>query len=216
MKSILIVEDEEIINNLIKINLQQVGYTCFQAFSGLKALELIRNEKYDLVILDVMLPGLSGFEIMEQIKKSAPVLFLTAKTNIDDKMKAFSLGAEDYLTKPFEIVELIARVNVILRRNSKDENLFFIDNIKVDMDAHKVYDNDLLVDLTPQEYELLEVLITNQNLALSREKLLELAWDYSYEGDIRTVDVHIQKLRKKLGLENRIKTVYKLGYRLEV
>ena len=119
------------------------------------------------------------------------------------------------MTKPFEILELIARVNVLLRRNNKEKEVQ-IDHILVDLKGRKVYDHGKLVELKPQEYELLEVLIQNRNLALSREKLIELAWDYSYEGDSRTVDVHIQKLRKKLKLEHRIKTVYKLGYRLEM
>lgn len=216
MKKILIVEDEKAINNLIKINLVNVGFECKQAFTGLQALNFIKEESFDLIILDVMLPGINGFDVMERLKENVPVLFLTAKNNIDDKMKAFRMGAEDYLTKPFEILELLARVHVILRRNQEEDNLFHIDHITVDLNAHKVYDQNTLVDLTPQEYDLLETLILNQNLALTREKLLELAWDISYEGDIRTVDVHIQKLRKKLRLEDRIKTVYKLGYRLEV
>ena len=216
MKKILIVEDEKAINNLIKINLVNVGFECKQAFTGLQALNSIMVASFDVIILDVKLPGVNGFDVMERLKENVPVLFLTAKNNIDDKMKAFRMGAEDYLTKPFEILELLARVHVILRRNQEEDNLFHIDHITVDLNAHKVYDQNTLVDLTPQEYDLLETLILNQNLALTREKLLELAWDISYEGDIRTVDVHIQKLRKKLRLEDRIKTVYKLGYRLEV
>lgn len=214
MAYVLIVEDEKPINDLIKMNLNLVGYQCKQVFNGVEAVECIEKETFDLIILDIMLPLKNGFEVMRQIQ-GIPVLFLTAKENLEDKIKAFSLGAEDYITKPFEILELIARVNVVLRRTIK-ENEVIIDHIKVDLDAHKVYDRGVLVELKPQEYDLLEVLINNRNLALSREKLIELAWDYSYEGDSRTVDVHIQKLRKKLGLEKQIKTVYKLGYRLEV
>lgn len=214
MAMILIVEDEYPINDLIKMNLNLVGYQCVQVYNGEEAIAHLQNESFDLVILDIMLPMKNGFEVMK-LMPHIPVICLTAKDNLDDKIKAFSLGAEDYMTKPFEILELIARVNVILRRNTK-ENEVTIDHIRVDLDAHKVYDHDTLVDLKPQEYELLEVLINNRNLALSREKLIELAWDYAYEGDSRTVDVHIQKLRKKLALEHRIKTVYKLGYRLEI
>lgn len=214
MATILIVEDERPINDLIKMNLNLVGYQCVQVYNGEEAITHIQNETFDLVILDIMLPIKNGFEVMKLIPH-VPVLFLTAKDNLEDKIKAFSFGAEDYMTKPFEILELIARVNVILRRTAK-ENEITIDHIRVDLDAHNVYDHDTLVDLKPQEYELLEVLINNRNLALSREKLIELAWDYGYEGDSRTVDVHIQKLRKKLALEHRIKTVYKLGYRLEL
>ena len=216
MGVILIVEDERPINDLIKMNLSLVGYNCVQVFNGEEALAFIHNEvnHIDLVILDIMLPIKNGFEVMGEIE-NIPVLFLTAKENIDDKIKAFSLGAEDYMTKPFEILELIARVNVLLRRNNKEKEVQ-IDHILVDLKGRKVYDHGKLVELKPQEYGLLEVLIQNRNLALSREKLIELAWDYSYEGDSRTVDVHIQKLRKKLKLEHRIKTVYKLGYRLEL
>lgn len=216
MGFILIVEDEKPINDLIKMNLSLVGYECIQVFNGLDALTQIHSEanKIDLIILDIMLPLKNGFEVMREANH-IPVLFLTAKDNLDDKIKAFSLGAEDYMTKPFEILELIARVNVLLRRDNREKEVI-IDHIRVDMNGHKVYDNGRLVDLKPQEYGLLEALITNRNLALSREKLIELAWDYDYEGDSRTVDVHIQKLRKKLALEDRIKTVYKLGYRLEL
>lgn len=217
MERILIVEDEEPINQLIKMNLNLVGYECDQAFDGKEAIEKITNGTYDLVILDIMLPHHDGFEIMSYIKHT-PVFFVTAKDNIEDKIKAFSIGAEDYIVKPFDILELIARVNVILRRNNhkKCESKITIDHIEVDLEAHKIYDNGKLVDVTPQEYGLLETFIMNRNLALSREKILELAWDYSYEGDTRTVDVHVQKLRKKLRLEERIKTVYKIGYRLEL
>ena len=141
---------------------------------------------------------------------------MTAKDNIEDKINAFSIGAEDYIVKPFDILELLARVNVILRRHKSTGKRVVIDHIEVDMEGRKIYDKGSLVEVTPQEFGLLEALILNRNLALSREKLLELAWDYSYGGDSRTVDVHIQKLRKKLGLEDRIKTVYKVGYRLEM
>ena len=214
MANILIVEDERPINDLIKMNMSLIGYQCLQVFNGRDAIDIMHQERFELVILDIMLPEKNGFEVMQAIHDT-PVLVLTARDNLDDKIKAFSLGVEDYITKPFEILELIARVNVVLRRNAKEKEVY-IDHIRVDLNAHKVYDHNKLVDLKPQEYELLEVLINNRNLALSREKLIELAWDYSYEGDSRTVDVHIQKLRKKLALEHRIKTVYKLGYRLEI
>lgn len=215
MARLLIVEDEEPINNLIKVNLGLVGYECEQAFDGESAEKKILSGGFDLIILDIMLPHKSGLELMELIIDT-PVLFVTAKDNIQDKISAFSKGAEDYIVKPFEILELIARVNVILRRVKKNNRQVEIDHIVVDLDGHKVYDNGELKELTPQEYGLLEALILNRNLALSREKLLELAWDFSYEGDTRTVDVHVQKLRKKLGLEHRIRTVYKYGYRLEL
>lgn len=215
MEKILIVEDEEPINQLVKMNLKLVGYECDQAFDGKEAMEKIAVNKYDLIILDIMLPYYDGFEIMKEIKDT-PVFFVTAKDNIEDKINAFSIGAEDYIVKPFDILELLARVRVILRRHKSTGKRVVIDHIEVDMEGRKIYDRGSLVEVTPQEFGLLEALILNRNLALSREKLLELAWDYSYGGDSRTVDVHIQKLRKKLGLEERIKTVYKVGYRLEM
>ena len=215
MEKILIVEDEEPINQLVKMNLKLVGYECDQAFDGKEALEKIAANKYDLIILDIMLPYYDGFEIMKEIKDT-PVFFVTAKDNIEDKINAFSIGAEDYIVKPFDILERLARVNVIIRRRKSSGKRITIDHIDVDMEGRKIYDNGSLVEVTPQEFGLLEALILNRNLALSREKLLELAWDYAYDGDSRTVDVHIQKLRKKLRLEDRIKTVYKVGYRLEI
>lgn len=215
MSKILIVEDEELISELMKMNLELVGHECEQVFDGLEAERKLQSGIYDLIIMDIMLPHKSGLELIKNVKDS-PILFVTAKDNIQDKIKAFSGGAEDYIVKPFETLELIARVNVILRRGKKNSRVAEIAHIKVDLDGHKVYSHDELVEITPQEFGLLEALIINRNLALSREKLLEQAWDYSYEGDTRTVDVHIQKLRKKLGLDNYIKTVYKYGYRLEV
>ena len=147
--------------------------------------------------------------------ESVPVIILTAKARVADRVAGLNLGADDYIVKPFETVEVIARVQAVLRRTKRLESIFSLDQASVDLNARKAYYSDEQVELTPQEYSLLEALILNRNLALSRERLLELAWGYDYMGDTRTVDVHIQKLRKKLGLTERIKTVYKLGYRLE-
>lgn len=215
MASILIVEDEAAINELVKRNLQLVGHQCHSVFDGKTAVSEIQRQSYDLMILDIMLPGLDGFEVMGQANKT-PTIFLTAKNSLPDRIKGFSMGADDYLTKPFEMLELLARVEAVLRRTQKTTSCFELENVKVDFGSHQVFYNDQLVECTPKEYELLEVLVNNRNIALSREKLLELVWGYDFEGDTRTVDVHIQKLRKKLGWENRIKTVYKLGYRLEI
>lgn len=214
MAEILVVDDEEAINKLIKSNLTLIGHHCTQAYDGREALEKLRGQTYDLVILDVMLPYQSGFEVMRQIKDT-PVIFLTAKDRLEDKLEGLTSGAEDYIVKPFEILELIARVNVVLRRTQKSSKIYQIGETEVNIESQVVKYGGQIVDLKPQEYALLEVLLNNRNLALSREKLLELAWGYEYEGDTRTVDVHIQQLRKKLGLEQVIKTVYKVGYRLE-
>lgn len=214
MAHILVVEDEETIRNLICWNLELVGHTCSTAADGWEAEKVIGSGRFDLILLDIMLPGLDGFQLAPRCG-DMPVMFVTAKEGIEDKMKGFQAGADDYLVKPFEIVELLARVNVILRRNGTEEKGISVGGVRIDKKARKVYKNGSLVDLTPQEYELLETLVDNRNVALSREKLLELAWGYDYEGDTRTVDVHIQKLRQKLGMEQVIKTVYKMGYRLE-
>lgn len=215
MANILIVEDESNINNLMKRNLELVGHVCTQVFDGEKAADAISSNAYDLLILDVMLPGLSGFDLIQQTS-GTPVIFVTAKGGLEDRLRGLRLGADDYIVKPFEILELVARVDVVLRRTHAVSNSFAFDDIRVEFDSRKVYRNGEEVVLKPKEYELLEALIRNRNLALSREKLLNIVWDYDYAGDARTVDVHIQKLRKKLGLDERLKTVYKTGYRLEV
>lgn len=215
MANILIVEDEININNLMKRNLELVGHSCTQVFDGEQAAGAITSGGYDLLILDVMLPGFSGFDLIGQAD-GTPVIFVTAKGGLEDRLRGLRLGADDYIVKPFEILELVARVDVVLRRTHATSNSFSFDDIRVEFDSRKVYKNGEEVSLRPKEYELLEALIRNRNLALSREKLLSIVWDYDYAGDARTVDVHIQKLRKKLGLDERLKTVYKTGYRLEV
>lgn len=215
MANILIIEDEININNLIKMNLELVGHTCRQLFDGSRVADTLASDSFDLLILDVMLPGLSGFEIIKQIE-GTPVIFVTAKTGLEDRLRGLRLGADDYIVKPFEVLELVARVDVVLRRSKAHSHCFTFDDIRVDFDSRKVYKGGAEVALKPKEYELLEALIRNRNLALSREKLLNIVWDYDYAGDARTVDVHIQKLRKKLGLDERLKTVYKTGYRLEI
>ena len=215
MAHILVVEDDFAIRELIKRNLQMVGHTCKSVAEGNKVIETIENEQFDLVILDIMLPGMSGFDVIQRIK-DIPVIFVTAKGALEDKLKGLSLGAEDYIVKPFEILELIARVGVVLKRYGRGDSLVKIGDIEVDMKQHLITKEGGFINLTPQEYRLLEVLIQNKNLALSREQLLDLAWGFDYEGESKTVDVHIRKLRQKLGLENDIKTVPKIGYRLEL
>ena len=215
MAKILIVEDERAINDLIKFNLELVGHECAQVFDGAAGLNEAMKLKYDLIILDVMLPKYSGFDIMEYIK-GTPVIFVTARSAPQDKIKGLRLGADDYITKPFDIVELVERVKAVLRRTHADVASFEFDDIRVEFDTRRVFKDGEEVILKPKEFELLAALITNRNLALSREKLIELVWDFDYDGDTRTVDVHIQKLRQKLGIAEKLKTVYKTGYRLEI
>ena len=215
MAHILVVEDDFAIRELIKRNLQMVGHTCVVVANGENVKRIVIDEQVDLVILDVMLPSVSGFELIQNID-DIPVIFVTARGGLEDKLKGLSLGAEDYIVKPFEILELIARVNVVLKRCGKNETIVKICNVEIDMKQHLIKKANQIVNITPQEFRLLEVLIQNKNLALSREQLLNLAWDFDYEGESKTVDVHIRKLRQKLGLEEYIKTVSKIGYRLEL
>jgi len=215
MALILIVEDDQDINDLIAKNLKLVGHTYTQVFDGLEAIKIATENNFDLILLDIMLPGMDGFEVIKKIPH-APVIFITAKSGLDYKLNGLKLGADDYIVKPFEMLELLARVEVVLRRTQKNNTTFSLDNVDVNMADRTVKVCGKEADLSPKEYELLEVLIKNQNIALSRDKLLELAWGYDYIGETRTVDNHIQKLRSKLGWEDKIKTIYKLGYRLEV
>jgi len=214
MANILVVEDDRHISELVKRNLSLVGHTCTCRYDGLSGLNILQEHNFDLILLDVMLPGVSGFDFITQVS-GTPIIFVTAKGELEDRLQGLSLGAEDYIVKPFEMLELIARINVVLRRSERDE-LIQIGEVQVDLKRRVVMSYEKEIILTPQEFSLLEVLILNKNIALSRDKLLELAWGYDYMGDTKTVDVHIQKLRKKLGLENEIRTITKLGYRLEV
>ncbi|WP_201004060.1 response regulator transcription factor [Paenibacillus glycanilyticus] len=215
MATILIVEDEVSINDLIRRNLKLVGHTCISVFDGMEAVQELSRTEVDLVILDIMLPEMDGYEVFKR-NEEIPTIFLTARSSLADKVKGLTLGADDYLVKPFEMLELLARVDAVLRRTKKAGKEFELGGVKIDFEGRKVFLHDSPVECTPKEFDLLEVLVNNRNIALSRDKLLELAWGYDYGGDSRTVDVHIQKLRRKLDLEGRIKTVYKLGYRLEV
>ncbi|MCL2225361.1 MAG: response regulator transcription factor [Defluviitaleaceae bacterium] len=215
MAHILVVEDDQDINEIICKNLKLVGHSYAQAFDGIEAVKLATETEFDLILLDVMLPGLDGFSVFKKIP-FAPVIFITAKDGLDSKLNGLKLGADDYIVKPFEMLELLARAEAVLRRTQKNITTFCLDEVNVNMTDRTVKVGNEYADLSPKEFELLEVLIRNQNIALSRDKLLELAWGYDYLGETRTVDNHIQKLRSKLGWESRIKTIYKLGYRLEV
>ena len=215
MAQILVVEDDPSINELIVRNLKLVGHSYLQAFDGTEAVRIASESPVDLILLDIMLPKMDGFEVIKNIPPT-PVIYITAKDGLEHRLNGLSLGADDYIVKPFEMLELLARIEAVLRRTQKNGTAFSLDNAIVDLTSRTAKVNGVAIDLSPREFELLEVLIRNRNIALSREKLLELAWGYDYAGETRTVDTHIQKLRSKLGWENRIKTLYKLGYRLEV
>lgn len=215
MANILIVEDEKGINELISRTLKITGHNSFQAFTGLGALAILKNERLDLVLLDINLPDISGFSLIDQFK-GIPVIYVTARDEIKDRIKGLTGGAEDYIIKPFDMEELLARVQVILRRSQKEESLIHIDDVQINIKERIVKKGNKIIDLTSQEFELLKALSVNRNIALSREKLLDIAWGMDYYGDFRTVDVHIRRLRKKLDLENHIKTIFKYGYRLEL
>jgi len=215
MAHILIVEDDKSINGLIAANLKLVGHTYIQVFDGNDAVRIASENSVDLILLDIMLPGIDGFEVIKKIPPT-PVIFITAKDGLEHRLNGLKLGADDYIVKPFEMLELLARIEAVLRRTQKHTSTFSLDSAVIDLTSRCAKVNNVDVDLSPREFELLEVLIRNQNIALSRDKLLELAWGYDYGGETRTVDTHIQKLRSKLGWEKHIKTLYKLGYRLEV
>ena len=216
MAKILIAEDEKAINILIKKNLELVGHECVSVFDGEAVFDELEKMSFDLILLDIMLPKLDGFQVLDELKGQIPVIFLTAKSAIEDRVKGLELGADDYIVKPFEILELQARIDAVLRRFNKADKSFVFGDVKVDFASQQVQLKDELIEFSPKEFTLIETLIKNRNIALSRDKLLEIAWGYEYGGDTRTVDVHIHAVRKKLGWENVIKTVYKLGYRLEV
>ncbi|WWD84633.1 Sensory transduction protein regX3 [Terrisporobacter glycolicus ATCC 14880 = DSM 1288] len=213
---ILVVEDEAAIRDLISINLSLVGYEVFKAEDGLEAKEFLESNRVDLILLDVMIPGIDGFSLIEKIKKyNIPVIFVTAKESVLDRVKGLRLGAEDYIVKPFETIELLARIEVILRRYNKDNHKIKFENVEVDTNKRIVKLNDKEVYLTAKEYDLLILFLQNRNMALSREQILDRVWGFEYVGETRTVDIHVQRIREKLDLKNSIKTVFKVGYRLE-
>ncbi|WP_310602324.1 response regulator transcription factor [Anaerosporobacter sp.] len=217
MIKILIVDDEKPICDLIDINLTDAGYCCKAVQDGLEAIDLIEREPFDLILLDVMLPGANGYDIMEYIYPlKIPVIFITAKHEVKDRVKGLKLGADDYLVKPFEVVELVARVEVVLRRYNKAQRLLSAGDIVVDIEARKVTRGGRPVVLTNKEYGLLVLFIRNKNIALFRERLYEMVWGDEYFADSRTLDLHVQRLRKKMGWEDNLVAVYKIGYRLEI
>lgn len=215
-KRILLLEDEEAIASMIAMNLRTAGMEPVVFHNGLKASEsLLGDHSYDLAILDVMVPGRDGFGVFEDLRPyKIPVIFLTAKDDLESKLQGLTGGAEDYIVKPFQVLELLVRVEKVLMRTGKRQTLRVLD-LEIDLEGHRVRKNGAEVALKPMEFDLLVVLAKNRNIAVSREDLIGLVWGSGYLGESRTVDVHIGQLRKKLGLQNAIKTVPKVGYRLE-
>lgn len=213
---VLIVEDDEAIANLIKINLAAAGYDCTCAFDGREGADCIEKENFDLILLDIMLPGIDGYELLEYVKPiGTPIIFLTAKGRMEERIKGLKLGADDYIVKPFQVGELLARVEALLRRCRKGDKRLFFHDVEIALDSRTVTKGGELVELTVKEFDLLAELIRNKNIALYRDRLYEKVWGEPYMGNTRTLDSHIQRLRRKLEWEDDIKTVFRIGYRLE-
>ncbi len=214
---VLIVEDEISIAKMIAMNLKVAGYETKMFHDGREAAEALEDERaYDIALLDVMLPGMDGFALFEIVRSyEIPVIFLTAKDDINSKIQGLQGGAEDYIVKPFDMLELMVRMEKVLERTKKLGDVIRILDVEINFLEHSVRKNGEEVLLKPMEFDLLCVLARNKNIAISREELLRRVWGMDYLGETRTVDVHIGQLRKKLSLNDNIKTVSKMGYRLE-
>ncbi|MGL4773008.1 MAG: response regulator transcription factor [Clostridium sp.] len=225
-EKVLIVDDEEHILELLKFNVENAGYKVFTANNGLDALKIAKEEKPNLLLLDVMLPGMDGLDVCKEIRrnnetKNCFIIMLTAKSEEVDKILGLELGADDYITKPFSIRELLARVKAMLRRRYASEesgnHIFEFDNLKVDFERHEVIKDGQKLDMTLKEFELLEILIKNKGKILQRDTILDKVWGYEYIGETRTVDVHIRYLRKKIEDDDKnpkfIETIRGVGYR---
>ena len=216
MSKILIVEDDKPISDLIEMHLSMAGYDSVQMYSAESAYDFLKGNECDLILLDIMLPGIDGMAFFEKIKyKDIPVIYLTARRELPDKILGLKMGAEDYIVKPFEPIELITRIEVVLRRLNKNEAVLTFEDLSINESVRKVTKSGDDIELTPLEYDLLCILVRYQRHVLTREQLLNDVWGYDYLGGTRTVDMHVQRLRKKLDWHNKIKTVYKIGYRLE-
>ena len=215
MAKILIVEDDVNIAKMLEVTLSIGGYESERCDNGKKAVDLVTSQSYDLVLLDVMLPDMDGFKVIEYIdKEETAVIFLTALQDVMDKVKGLKLGAEDYIVKPFETVELLARIEVVLRRKHKSNNTIHYGDITMNIDEHTVKKGDDYVSLTPKEFDILAFFLQNQDIALTRERLLATVWGYEFMGETRTVDIHVQQIRKKMGYDI-IETLVNVGYRLK-
>lgn len=221
MIKILIIEDEKPISDLMVMNLTRAGYKCTARYNGREAADLLEeNQSFDLILLDVMLPEINGYELMEYIRPmNIPVIFITAMNSLDNRIKGLTSGAEDYIVKPFEIVELLARISIVLRRYNKTDTILEYKDIRIDTEnrvvTQKISSEDYgEVKLTPKEFDLLVLFVRNKNITLFKDKIFETIWETEWQPKSRTVDLHVQRLRKKLGLKDELKTAYSTGYRL--
>lgn len=216
MINILIIEDDENIAKVIKATLQMVNYDSFCCYDGKSGMAEAVKGGYDVILLDIMLPEMSGFEVMERIKGCGiPVIFLTAMQDVTDKVRGLRLGAEDYIVKPFEALELLARIDVVLRRSNKTQNILTYEDIVVDISRHTASQNGEEIQLTPKEFDVLVYFLQHTDIAITKECLLSNIWGYEFAGESRTVDIHVQQLRRKLNLKDKLITIPKLGYRLD-
>ena len=217
MIKILIVEDEKPISDLIKLSLTKAGYSCKCAYDGEEAADMLDSNVFDLVLLDVMLPKAGGFEVMEYIAPlGIPVIFITAKSSVADRVKGLRMGAEDYIVKPFEVLELLARVDVVLRRYNKTDSVINIGGLVIDTVSMTATRDGAPIALTKKEYDLLLLFARNPRIALYRETIYERVWGGDFVYGTKTVDLHVQRMRKKVGWEGKLVAVNKVGYRLEV
>ena len=217
MVRILAVDDEKPIVELLKLTLRRSGYECIGAYDGIQAANYIENQVFDLILLDIMLPGIDGFSLMDYIRTTGtPVIFLTAKNAVADRVKGLRMGAEDYIVKPFDILELQARVDGVLRRHGKLETHIQIGQLQINTLSMQVYRKGTEIPLTRKEYALLLLFAQNAGVVLSKLTIYERVWGGEYPDNTRTVELHIQRMKKKVGWEDKIKPVYGMGYRLEV
>ncbi|MBQ3551847.1 MAG: response regulator transcription factor [Clostridia bacterium] len=214
---ILIVEDDHGISDTVALNLRYVGYECTVFDDGAEAATALENDHaYDLALLDIMLPGIDGFTLFAYMEKyNIPVIYMTAKTDSESEVKGLRDGAEDYIVKPFEVVTLLVRIEKVLKRAGRLNQVYHFGNITVDVENRSVTKDGEAIELPPLEFDVLTVLIKNKNRTVTREHILNEIWGEDYFGDVRTVDVRIANLRKKLGLGDAIRTISKAGYRLE-
>ena len=217
MLHILIVEDEKPISDLLKLSLTQNGYHCTCVYDGLTAADTIDRDIFDLILLDEMLPDLSGFELMDYIRDlGIPVIFLTAQTDVSDRVMGLKMGAEDYVVKPFEVLELLARVENVLRRHGKLEAVIYVGGLEINTLSMQVLKDGEPITLTKKEYDILLLFARNPNIVLYKSTIYQRVWGGEYPETTRTVELHVQRMKKKVGWHERLKPVYSVGYRLEI